>query len=609
MKKQRVPIQERLRRYFSLVTLIPMLVFAVIFSAYAVANTLQVNATVADENMRRTASDMNRLMQEAASVGKSVVDNSRLKQILTDDYSDEQEKFRAELIGNNELSYISRYFDNRIQVYIIGANGILCKNSMYSFAQSDYRQEDWYMQIFGGNEEIWLPVSVHSRVVNNISGKYCALGIPIYSLDGTGKTLGVLLVEISMDHLFDNPVDSGSYFYIISPNWNMRIVQERVEQYENDVFTVIDERGIVNLGRNDEKPNFIQESMKRITYWRSDFKSTGMCYSASFVINYAMVESNRCILVKCVPYLILYRTPIMIGVLMLCIILLSVVLALVTANYLSGTFIRPIKLLNDSAHKVSDGNFDLVIEKSRNDEIGDLTDQFNFMVKHIHELMDHIIEEQRIQRKYELLLLQAQINPHFLYNSLDSIMWLVRMRKNDDAEIMLGALTRFFKTGLNKGNDNISLEQEMENVRSYMTIQQYRYRTKMNYVCKLDPAVKDVIVPKLMLQPLVENAIYHGIKEKEGMGTIVLRCEQNGNEILITVSDDGIGMNEQTLEQLQEQLYLEEVKTRKSYGILNVYERLKLFFKDRCSMTIQSRENEGCTIIIRIVREGSADHV
>ena len=219
--------------------------------------------------------------------------------------------------------------------------------------------------------------------------------------------------------------------------------------------------------------------------------------------------------------------------------------------------------------------------------------------------MARVIEEQRIQRKYELLLLQAQINPHFLYNSLDSIVWLVRMRKNDDAQIMLSALTQFFKTGLNKGNDTMSLAQEVKNVQSYMTIQTYRYRSKVSFETELDERVMDLEVPKLILQPLVENAIYHGIKEKDGAGTIVLRCREEEGQAVIEICDDGQGMDLQQLEHLNAQLRSEDVRSRSSYGILNVQERLRLFFHEKCVMEIKSEKNAGTCVTIRIRMEAN----
>lgn len=284
-------------------------------------------------------------------------------------------------------------------------------------------------------------------------------------------------------------------------------------------------------------------------------------------------------------------------------IVLLTLLSVGASHRVAYAFTLPILRLNESVHKLRyDDDFGMVITRMSDDEIGELTDQFNEMVRHIKVLMARIIEEQTARRKYELLLLQAQINPHFLYNTLDSIVWLVRMKKNADAEVMLTALTTFFKTGLNKGNDIIRLAQEFDNVQSYMTIQTYRYKTRLTYTAHLDDCIRDVEVPKLILQPLVENAIYHGVKEKDSPGCIRMRCLADGDRIRICVEDDGLGMEAEKLERLREQLRSGDIQNRDSYGVLNVYERLRLFFSGACSMHVESWPGRGTRVTILLER-------
>ena len=603
---KRILIQERIRRYLSLMSVLPVLLFSIVLTAYAIISVWNASSAKLTSLIERAQTELNQLLEEGYQVGKSVEDDSEIINALTIDFASEQERLLAELKINNELSYISRYFDRRIQLYIIAENGALFKNGRYSFTHENYRETDWYREISGSKDSIWFPLCEESRVVHSVSGNYATLGIPIRSR-GDAKLLGVLLVEVQVEDILNDMAGLDQHFYIISPNKEMQIINERVEQYENDVISTIENQTIQTYYKNDPKPEYVEATSRHITYWRQDFKPSDLRNSDGYELCYAIVNANQWILVSCVPYLQIYRVPILVGVLSMLGVLTITFLVMLMAHRASHTLTNPIKVHNNSVQRVGMGNFDIDIVKTSDDEIGDLSDQFAQMVRRIKELMSRIIEEQRIQRKYELLLLQAQINPHFLYNTLDSIVWLVRMRKNEDAEIMLGALTEFFKTGLNRGHDTMSLDQEIKNVQSYLTIQMYRYKSKLSYEIEVEDAVRDVQLPKLILRPLVENSIYHGIKEKDGPGRISIRCGLDGQDVLICIADDGLGMPAEKLERLRADMHTAEVKNRSSYGMQNVYERLRLFFHEKCSMEIESSLHVGTRIRIRIPGKEETD--
>lgn len=603
---KRILIQERIRSYLSLMSVLPVLLFSIALTVYAIITVWNNSSSKLTASIEHTRTELNQLLEEGYQVGKSVEDDSDIINALAIDFENAQERLLAELDINNELSYISRYFDRRIQLYIIAENGALFKNGRYSFTHENYWETDWYREISESKDAMWFPLCEESRVVHSVSGRYATLGIPIRSR-GDAKLLGVLLVEVQVEDILREMEELGQHFYIISPNKEMQIINERVEQYENDVITAIEKQSIQTYYKNDLKPDYVDATSRYITYWRQDFKPSDLQNSGGYELCYAIVDANQWILVSCVPYLQIYRIPMLVGVLSLLGVLLLTFLVMFMAHRASHTLTNPIKVLNDSVQKVGMGDFDIEIVKTSDDEIGDLSDQFAQMVRRIKELMSRIIEEQRIQRKYELLLLQAQINPHFLYNTLDSIVWLVRMRKNEDAEIMLGALTEFFKTGLNRGHDTMSLDQEIKNVQSYLTIQMYRYKSKLSYEIEVDDAVRDVQLPKLILQPLVENSIYHGIKEKEGSGRISIRCGMDGRDVLICIADDGLGMPDEQLERIRTDMRTAKVKNRSSYGMQNVYERLRLFFHENCSMEIESSMHVGTCVRIRIPGKEETD--
>ena len=205
-------------------------------------------------------------------------------------------------------------------------------------------------------------------------------------------------------------------------------------------------------------------------------------------------------------------------------------------------------------------------------------------------------QEQIRLRGIELSLIQAQINPHFLYNTLDAIVWLIETRKNEEAEEMVTNLSTYFRSFLSNGKDIITLAEEEEHVRSYLKIQQVRYRDILRYEIDIDPALNGCQIPKMTLQPLVENAIYHGIKPKRGQGLIRVTGRQENGTAILQVSDTGIGMAEETLLRLRQQVS-DEDETR--FGLVAASKRLRLMYADACSFTIDSEAGNGTCITIR----------
>ena len=206
-------------------------------------------------------------------------------------------------------------------------------------------------------------------------------------------------------------------------------------------------------------------------------------------------------------------------------------------------------------------------------------------------------QEQIRLRGIELSLLQAQINPHFLYNTLDAIVWLIETGKNEQAEEMVTSLSTYFRSFLSNGQDIVTMDREEQHIRSYLEIQQVRYKDILDYDIQIDPAIGDCLIPKMTLQPLVENAIYHGIKPKRGKGLISVTGERNQDRVTIRVADTGAGMDPLELETLRRQLENDEAT---GFGLVSSYKRLRLMYGADCEFTIESQRGVGTAITIRI---------
>jgi two-component system, sensor histidine kinase YesM len=285
--------------------------------------------------------------------------------------------------------------------------------------------------------------------------------------------------------------------------------------------------------------------------------------------------------------------------------ILFIVLAFVigVSYYFSYSMSRPINQLNSVMKKVESGDLSIRYRGNRADEIGMLGRSFNNMIEQINKLIALMQIQGRQKREAELQALQAHIKPHFLYNTLDTINWMSRKKGALDVAELVESLSQLFRIGLSKGNDIISLEDEIEHIHSYLKIQKARYKDKLNYSVSVDPELNNIEVVKLVLQPIVENAIYHGIKERRGPGNITITVEADEGNLVMYVKDDGIGMSEEKLSRLNEGLAvsydsLEETRKKNSigYGVMNVQARIKLTFGEPYGLSVESIQGKGTTV-------------
>ncbi len=298
---------------------------------------------------------------------------------------------------------------------------------------------------------------------------------------------------------------------------------------------------------------------------------------------------------------------------------LSILLMVITVTFsvmaawgLSRSIYTPIKKLHDVTTTITKNDLQALVTSDNIDEITELGMSFNIMIGKIRELLDSKIKEQENLKKAELRALQAQINPHFLYNTLDTIIWMAESNKTEQVIEIVGALSKFFRISLSKGRDWITIKEEVERTQSYLTIQKMRYRDIMDYKIDLDERVAEYTILKLILQPLVENALYHGIKNKRQGGTICVRVRQkDDNEILLEVEDNGIGFTQEKMDLLRRELDDDsgDIRLESGFGIGNVNKRVRLYYGKQYGLTVRSEYNSGTCVdlIIPALRGDESD--
>jgi two-component system sensor histidine kinase YesM len=272
---------------------------------------------------------------------------------------------------------------------------------------------------------------------------------------------------------------------------------------------------------------------------------------------------------------------------------------------LSQHIVVPLEKLTRSMKDFEKGSLSPIEIDKMDDDFYYLSQTYNSMTRKISQLFEEILVEQKKARESELRALQSQINPHFLYNTLDTMKWMAMDYGADDIQEMLGSLSSFFRLSLSDGKEIIPLYQEIEHAGHYLKVQQIRYSDIMDYDIHIEDQVRDIPCMKLIIQPLVENAIYHGIKPKGAPGTISIDTSRREEMVVITVADTGVGMSREKLEEIRRNM--ESVVPNEHYGIFNIAERLRIYYDGKASITIDSGRGEGTKVSISFPASGGRE--
>lgn len=278
----------------------------------------------------------------------------------------------------------------------------------------------------------------------------------------------------------------------------------------------------------------------------------------------------------------------------------AIIITTIIISIISKSIANPLKKLESAMKEIEEADYLLVEEVNvgKQKEIASLSESFNLMMRKIKDLMDKVVEEQETQRKSELKALQYQINPHFLYNTLDSVVWLIDNNKNKEASEMIVALAKLFRISISRGRNIITIKDELEHARSYLLIQSIRYAGAFEYEFDIDPNVIEYTTLKLILQPMIENAIYHGLKNRIDEGHIKIVAKLVNAKVVFEIIDNGYGMRKEKIDELYENFKNPELND--GVGLKNIYLRLKIYYGDDADLQIESELDEGTTIRIII---------
>ncbi|MFQ6865526.1 sensor histidine kinase [Blautia sp.] len=491
------------------------------------------------------------------------------------------------------LNQFETILDSRSDILnlgIISENGRMFINDGREMTNPDLdiHSQEWYMNALNGSQSSYLS---SSHVQHIISGERpwvitLSRGIRDQS-SGSTKKEAVFFIDLNYSAISglcdQNIVGNQGYAFILDAEGNI-VYHPQQQQLYNELQT--ENIGLIMESESDTILYGKGSGEKLYTISRSE--KTGWTVVDSVRVEELLRKSN-----EAQSIYILVAAGL-------------VAVALFFSKFIAKNITQPIQKLCESMEKVQEGDFsvsDVVVDSAN--EIGSLTTSFNVMTHRIQDLMEQNIREQEAKRKSELKALQSQINPHFLYNTLDSIIWMAEGKKNEEVVLMTASLARLLRQSISNEDEVVSIGQEIEYARGYLTIQKMRYKDKMEYQIDVDPSILNIPLIKLVLQPVIENAIYHGLKYKESKGFLLVRGFPKDGNAVLQVIDDGVGMDEETLEHIYEK---HKVNYRSNgVGIYNVQKRLQLYYGNEYGITYESEVGKGTTATITIPGPGKKE--
>lgn len=408
------------------------------------------------------------------------------------------------------------------------------------------------------------------------------------------------------------PEERDSFESFVIVNFTMNTIDELFSKnkFNTDSFAyIIDRSGNIHYSTNkeDNTSEKLQPIISRVGTSQS-FTVNEKIENKEYLITINPLKHSELFVLSATPLESLTQFPKKIGAITFSMVCFCIILAISISFLLSSFFTKPLTKLVNHMSRVSEGNFSKVDSVGGSFEVQALYSKFNDMIEKINMLIKESEEKNRLKRKAELDALQAQINPHFLYNTLHSINSMAILLKAKDIMKMTTSLSKLLRLSINKGNELTTIADELEHVKCYFNIQKIRYKDKFSMIVDVEEEIMSYNIVKLVLQPLVENAIYHGLELKEGHGTILIRGFSLQDKIQIDIVDDGVGIELLRLDSINQSLKeAKEYDRTRSIGLYNVNERLKLQYGENYGLKISSIKNQGTTVTIIIPKSKGED--
>ena len=572
---QKTSIRYTIFVYFTVSALVMILLIGV--SLYGRLSG-QLTATIREENQAAISrinlsvdSYLRTLMKLSDSLYYGVIKNA--------DLSEEADTVNSEitlLYDNNKDSVANIALLSKKGELLSAVPAARLKTGM------DVTGEQWFKDTLNRPENLHFSMPHVQYIFDNSENQYrwvISLSRAVEITQGTSTDQGVLLIDIaygSLQQLLDNAaMGNQGYLYLANSSGELiyhpkiQLIDAGLEEENTPAVQNYRDGNYQEIYQGKQRDVVV----KSVGY--TGWKLVGVTPRQGFSLNNL---KTRLFMVFVIAFFLF-------------------LLALIN-SYISSRIAAPIEELEKSVNALEEGALDTQVYLGGSYEIQHLGRSIGDMAKRIQTLMEDIVAEHESKRKSEFDTLQSQINPHFLYNTLDIIVWMIENEKKQDAVKVVTALARFFRISLSRGKSIIPVKDELEHVRNYLMIQQMRFKNKFTYQIQADEQVLSLASLKLMLQPLVENAIYHGMEFMDGDGEIVVKVCRQQESLLFMIQDNGLGMTKEQVQGLLTEKNHSSSRRGSGIGVKNVNERIRLYFGEEYGLSIQSEPDEGTVVKI-----------
>ena len=564
-------LHHRLILYFMLLMMIPISVAGTLIYRASDVRISDSALALAEEVVGKTGENLEAVLLDMQSAAKQVAEDHTVQILMAKLQDSEKAEDSVILELDARLKQIAGMYAGLDGVYICLDDFTVAKSRYYA-VRDEHKALPMTMEqyeVIRNHEDIQWIVSDEGSLVADNMGNAVLSAARLLPLSSTGQPCGIVVVEVRQSYLkqiFDKKLGESGTIFLMSARSNIALLP---------------------AAASDE---IVSDAVNQIR--RTDRKAATISLHDR-VIFYVPLSLSEWTAIGVVMKQILRGDSQEILTLFVITVLMTLLLTIFVSGSLADYELRPIRRIQTYIKDMENGEFGKPLPSMRSDEIGSLAENTQEMSEKIGELLETVKTEQKRMRTAEFKALQAQINPHFLYNSLDSINWLVRKGNTEKAIEMISALTTFFRIGLSKGRDIITVREELEHVRSYLVIQKIRYENQFEYSFYVDPETENYFVPKLMLQPLVENALYHGIKLCDRKCILMIQVLSHGDRIEIEVLDNGAGMDAETLESVRKAMEHKGENRANSYGVVNVNDRIQILAGQEYGLRLTSEKGVG----------------
>lgn len=585
MKRRMSPLRWKMMGYFLIVVLI-MGICLVTFYQISMDNLTNVTVESMENVLAKINLDTYNTLHEAQEMAYLVAKDKDIQLALRGELPEDKKGLFSQRVERNfQLTDMNSFVKNLDGIYVVGENGAQYRSINRSTYEKDFRQEAWYQKVKATEQPLWTCQAEGSFMVREMDDYMVSIIVPIIDR-ASYRFLGVTIVDVLMENL-SQMSQEGMVFdgmLLLLGDDNRILYSHNGEMMSRGGMEALEQ---ILMEKNSREQDTISVSVKGKGYLFSQvslditgWKIAGMVSDDTV---YAQIETLR-------------NWLLLISGICIC---LSMLLAISASKGIS----RPIRAIRSVMHQVEGGDLQAHVDIQRNDEVGELANSFNHMVDKLNILVQEQEENQQKLRIAEFNALQAQINPHFLYNTLDSINWMARAGQVDQVSEMVNSLSVFFRIGLSRGKTFIIVEEELRHVENYIFIQKKRYEKYLDYEIDVPENIKNCQCLKMILQPLVENSIYHGIKEKGERGIIRISAEEKQDTIVFKVTDTGQGMTEEKLKELQEMMRKGIEYDANAYGVINVQRRIQTYFGKEYGLHFNSAWGEGTEVTVVIPKK------